>query len=109
MIQRLPERVAASTLHKRGRAADSAAMRISAGAKTDHTKRIEFESTFVFRWGFSLYLNGSKSSAKYQTGPNYPNGGEWVADTPRDIEDISLFWLRRNWDVGLVNKRVGKM
>ena len=74
-----------------------------------NTKGIEFESTFVLGHGLSLYVNGSKASAKYQTGPSYPNGGEWVADTPRDIEDISVFWQRSNWDVGLVNKRVGKM
>ena len=57
----------------------------------------------------SLYLNGSKGSAKYAEGPNFPNGGLWVANTPRDIEGIAVFWQQRNWDVGVINKRVGKM
>jgi len=74
-----------------------------------NTKGIEFESNIVIGHGFSLYLNGSKGSAKYAEGPNLPNGGLWVADTPRDIEGIALFWHRKSWDVGVINKRVGKM
>jgi iron complex outermembrane receptor protein len=74
-----------------------------------NTRGIEFESNVVLGHGFHLYLNGSKGSAKYAEGPSYPNGGLWVADTPRDIETISAFWQRRNWDVGLINKRVGEM
>jgi iron complex outermembrane receptor protein len=74
-----------------------------------NTKGIEAESTIVIGHGLSLYLNGSAGSAKYQTGPNYPNGGRWVASTPRNIESASLLWQRRNWDVGFINKRVGQM
>ena len=48
-------------------------------------------------------------SAKYQTGPNFPNGGLWVANTPKNTEAVGLFWQRRNWDVGILNKRVGPM
>ena len=41
-------------------------------------------------------------------GPNYPNGGEWVANTPGNIEGANLLWQHHNWDVGLVYKRVGQ-
>jgi iron complex outermembrane recepter protein len=74
-----------------------------------NTRGVEFESNIVIGHGFSLYLNGSKGSAKYAEGPGFPNGGLWVANTPRDIEGIALFWQRKSWDVGLINKRVGKM
>jgi iron complex outermembrane recepter protein len=46
-------------------------------------------------------------SAKYQTGPNFPNGGEWVANTPTNIEGLSLLYQHRNYDFGLVYKHVG--
>ncbi len=67
------------------------------------------KSNIIIGWGFSLYLNGSLGSAKYQTGPNIPNGGLWVANMPKNVEGISLLWRHQNWDVGLINKRVGKM
>ena len=41
-------------------------------------------------------------------GPNYPNGGEWVANTPSNVEGFSLLWQHRNFDVGLTYKRVGQ-
>jgi iron complex outermembrane recepter protein len=72
-----------------------------------NTKGIEAESTFAIGHGFTLYLNGSVGSAKYATGPNYPNGGLWVANTPKNIEAQTLFYQHGNWDVGIVNKRVG--
>jgi iron complex outermembrane receptor protein len=74
-----------------------------------NTRGIEAESNIAIGYGFSLYLNGSAGSAKYQTGPTYPNGGEWVANTPRNIETIGLTWQHKNWDVGILDKRVGQM
>jgi len=74
-----------------------------------NTKGIEFESNIVIGHGLSLYLNGSKGSAKYAEGPNLPNGGLWVADTPRDVEAIALLWQHNSWDVGITNHRVGRM
>jgi iron complex outermembrane receptor protein len=74
-----------------------------------NTKGLEAESNIVIHRGLSLYLNGSMGSAKYQTGPSYPNGGLWVANTPKDTEVVGLFWQRNNWDVGFTNKRVGRM
>ncbi len=74
-----------------------------------NTKGIEAESNIIIGWGFSLYLNGSLSSAKYQSGVNIPNGGEWVANSPKNIESLAFLWQHKNWDVGLVDKRVGTM
>jgi iron complex outermembrane receptor protein len=74
-----------------------------------NTKGIEAEGNVLLGWGFSVYANGTMGSAKYQTGANYPNGGLWVADTPKDVETASLLWRNRNWDIGLVDKRVGRL
>ena len=73
-----------------------------------NTKGIEFEGNVALGYGFSIYANASFGSAKYQTGPNFPNGGEWVADTPSNIEGVNLLWQHRNWDLGLVYKRIGQ-
>lgn len=74
-----------------------------------NTKGMEAESTIAVGHGFSLYLNGSVGSAKYQTGPNFPNGGLWVANTPKNTEVAGLTWRQKNWDVGIFHKRVGQM
>ncbi len=74
-----------------------------------NTKGIEAESNIVIGWGFTLYVNGSLGSAKYQEGVNIPNGGLWVADTPKNIEAVSLLWRHKNFDLGFVDKRVGTM
>ncbi len=74
-----------------------------------NTKGIEAEGNFAIGWGLSLYANASFGSAKYQTGPNFPNGGEWVANTPNNIEGVSLLYQHRNWDMGLIYKRVGQL
>jgi iron complex outermembrane receptor protein len=72
-----------------------------------NTKGIEGEGNFVLGYGLSLYGNVSFGSAKYQTGASYPNGGFWVANTPDNVEGLSLLWQHRNWDVGVTYKRVG--
>ena len=59
--------------------------------------------------GFSVYLNGTLGSAKYCEGPGYPNGGLWVQDTPKNVETAVLFWRHGDWDLGLVEKRVGTL
>jgi iron complex outermembrane receptor protein len=74
-----------------------------------NTKGLEAESNIIIGWGLSLYVNGSLGSAKYQEGSNFPNGGLWVANTPKNVETISLLWRRKNWDIGLVDKRVGTL
>jgi iron complex outermembrane receptor protein len=72
-----------------------------------NTKGLEAESNIVIGHGFNLYLNGSLGSAKYQSGPFYPNGGEWVQDAPKNVETIGGFYQHRNWDIGILHKRVG--
>ena len=70
-------------------------------------KDLSPRGNYYFGYGLSVYANLSAVSAKYQTGPNYPNGGEWVANTPTNTEGVSLLWQRKNWDIGLTYKRVG--
>jgi iron complex outermembrane receptor protein len=74
-----------------------------------NTKGLEAESNIVIGHGFNLYLNGSMGCAKYAEGPNYPNGGLWVADAPDNVETAGLFYQHRNWDIGILHKRVGRM
>jgi iron complex outermembrane receptor protein len=73
-----------------------------------NTKGFEAEGNVALGYGFSIYANASVGSAKYQTGQNYPNGGQWVANTPSNIEGVNLLWQHHNWDIGLVFKRVGQ-
>jgi iron complex outermembrane receptor protein len=72
-----------------------------------NTKGFESEGNFVIGHGLSVYGNFTAGSAKYQTGPNYPNGGLWVQNTPSNVEGLSVLYQRMNWDVGLTHKRVG--
>jgi iron complex outermembrane receptor protein len=72
-----------------------------------NTKGVEAEGNVLLGWGFSVYANGTVGSAKYQTGRNYPNGGFWVAQAPKNVETVSLLWRQKNFDVGLIEKRVG--
>jgi len=73
-----------------------------------NTKGFEAEGNYAFGYGFSIYANFTKGSAKYQTGPNYPNGGQWVANTPNNVEGVSALWQHRNYDMGIIWKRVGQ-
>ena len=72
-----------------------------------NTRGIEGEVNVALKYGLSVYGNFSVGSAKYQTGPNYPNGGEWVANAPSNTQGASVLWQHRNWDVGLTYKRIG--
>ena len=73
-----------------------------------NTKGIEAEGNYALGHGFSIYANLSFGSAKYAEGPGIPNGGLWVANTPRNIEGASFLYQHHNWDMGLVYKRVGQ-
>jgi len=55
-----------------------------------NTTGIEAESNIDIGWGFSFYRNGSIGTPKYQEGPYYPNGGLWVASTPKNVESLML-------------------
>jgi iron complex outermembrane receptor protein len=48
-------------------------------------------------------------AAKYQGGPQYANGGLWIANTRKNTEAVGLTYQARNWDIGMFNKRVGSM
>ena len=74
-----------------------------------NSKGIEAESNIALGWGFSLYVNAAFANAKYQEGPYWPNGGLWVASTPKNLETFMLLYQKKNWDVGFVNKRVGPL
>ena len=81
---------------------------VSIATGPSNTKGIEAEGNVALIYGVSLYGNVSFGSAKYQGGPNYPNGGQWVANTPDNVEGMSLLWQHRNFDFGLTWKRVGR-
>jgi iron complex outermembrane receptor protein len=72
-----------------------------------NTKGIEAESNVALAYGLSIYGNVTAGSAKYAGGPNYPNGGLWVANTPSNTEGLSFLWQHRNFDMGIIWKRVG--
>lgn len=74
-----------------------------------NTKGLEAESNIQIGYGFSFYVNGTLGSAKYQEGRNYSNGGLWIANTPKNTEAIGLTYQKRDWDMGIFNKRVGTM
>jgi iron complex outermembrane recepter protein len=73
-----------------------------------NTSGFESEGSFVVGHGVSIYANYTAGYAKYQSGPNYPNGGLWVANTPTNIEGVSVLYQHRNWDLGMTYKRVGQ-
>jgi iron complex outermembrane receptor protein len=72
-----------------------------------HTTGIEAESNVILGWGFNIYGNISAGVAKYNEGPNFPNGGKWVANAPNNVEGVSVLWRHKNFDLGLTDKRVG--
>jgi iron complex outermembrane recepter protein len=73
-----------------------------------NTKGIEAEGNIALGYGLSLYGNLSFGNAKYKSIPSYIDGGRWVANTPTDVEGLSLLYQHRNWDIGFTYKRVGQ-
>jgi iron complex outermembrane receptor protein len=74
-----------------------------------NTKGVEAEGNVLIARGLSLYLNGTMGSAKYQEGSAWANGGLWIANTPNNTEAVGLTYQMKNWDLGMFNKRVGRM
>jgi iron complex outermembrane recepter protein len=68
-----------------------------------NTKGVEAESNILIGHGFSLYLNGTLGSAKYQ------NTGLWVQNAPKNTETVGFTYQLRGWDLGFFNKRIGTM
>ncbi len=67
------------------------------------TKGVEAESTILVGGGLAVYLNGTAGSAKYD------DTHLWAQNTPSDTETIGLTFNRDSWNLGLFNKRVGRM
>src|SRR5579883_949625 len=68
-----------------------------------NTKGVEAESNVLIAGGLSLYLNGTLGKAAYQ------QTGLWVASTPKDTETVGLTYRMKGWDLGFIDKRVGRM
>jgi iron complex outermembrane receptor protein len=70
---------------------------------TQKNQGIEAEANFSLGNGFSLYLNATLGSLKYDS------TGLWVAGAPADTESIAVNYQRNNWSVNLSANRVGQM
>ncbi len=67
------------------------------------TKGVEAESNILITHGLSTYLNATRGSAKYDA------THLWVQNAPHDTETIGVNWQMENWNVGLFNKRIGRL
>jgi iron complex outermembrane receptor protein len=86
-------------------------------APPSDTNGLEGEGNIAFGSGFSLFLNGTLGSAKYEaaaaqaataTVPASPaTVSAWVALAPHDTESIGPEYQNKSWDLGFFNKRVG--
>ena len=74
-----------------------------------NTRGVEAEGNILVTRGLSLYANATMGSAKYQGGAKYANGGLWIQNTPNNTEAVGLTYSRKGWDLGMFNKRVGRM
>ena len=70
---------------------------------TQTAQGVEGEANFVLGEGFSLYLNATMTSLKYDA------NGKWVAGAPSDTETVALNYRRGNWSVGASANRIGQM
>jgi iron complex outermembrane receptor protein len=68
---------------------------------TSTAQGIEAEGNVLLGGGFNLYLNGTYGTNKFQS-------GQWVAGAPSDTETMALNYSRDGWDIGWMNKRVGR-
>ncbi len=64
------------------------------------TQGIELEGNIILGNGFSLYLNQTYGSAKYDT-------GMWVAGAPADTKSLGLNYQAGGLDAGIFFKRIG--
>ena len=74
-----------------------------------NSRGVEAEGNVVLGHGLSLYVNGTAGSAKYQGGAKYANGGLWIQNTPKDTEAIGATYRFTQIDLGMFEKRVGRM
>jgi iron complex outermembrane receptor protein len=73
---------------------------------TQKNQGVEAEVNLALGSGFSLYMNATLGSLKYDSGAI---AGQWVAGAPADTESIALNYQRNNWSVNLSANRVGRM
>lgn len=69
---------------------------------TQTSQGVEAEANFVLGDGFSLYMNATFASLKYDA------TGKWVAGAPSDTQTIALNYQRANWSVGASANRIGQ-
>jgi len=70
---------------------------------TQTNQGIEAEANFVLGQGFSLYVNATMGSLKYDS------TSKWVSGAPADTESVAVNYERGNWAVSLSANRIGKM
>jgi len=64
------------------------------------TQGVEAESTVIVGGGLSVYLNGTKGTAKYV------DTDQWVQNAPSDTATIGVTYNRMGWNLGFFSKRV---
>lgn len=70
---------------------------------TSTSQGFEAESNIVLSSQFSLYVNGTIGSTKYDA------TGQWAANAPSDTEVIGLNYKDSDWSAGWFTQRIGKM
>jgi iron complex outermembrane receptor protein len=63
---------------------------------------VEAEANVALGSGFSVYVNGTVGSFKY-------DNGQWVQGAPQDTETLALNYQRDSWSANLSANRVGQM
>jgi iron complex outermembrane receptor protein len=75
-------------------------------AGTSTAQGVEAESNIVLGKGLSLYLNATYGTNKYNSGSLK---GQTAAQSPTNTQAIGLTYALDNWNVGIVDKRIGSM
>jgi len=70
---------------------------------TATSQGVEAESNIVLGGGYSLYLNGTFGSTKYDA------SGQNAANAPSDTEVLGVDYKLASWDAGWFTQRIGKM
>lgn len=76
----------------------------SAGSST--AQGVEAESNIALGKGFSLYLNATYGTNKYNSGLTK---GQTAAQSPSNTQAIGLTYALANWNVSIMDKRIGRM
>lgn len=68
-----------------------------------HTQGVEVEGNVVLGGGLFMYGNATRGTARYA------DTHLWVASSAANTETIGITYMRRAWDIGWFNKRIGPM